>query len=790
MNITKNELLFFAKAYDLASSSLIVIDALINIVLINEFAKNLFNIRGKKTWIDKPFIKTWEQTQAPPLLDSQGNLICSKMSFKHHYRAWKKIYITLDQKPYWFLIDTDASEVQEIYSVLEQEVGKITGYSFEYHLPVNQYVEKIHYFLTDIINQIPCFVYWKNIQLEYMGCNEIASEFFSLQSPNDIRGKTDFDLFSDPQLAESYRENDRHILNTGIPILKSPQELVRHNGEVLHTLVSKVPIMSDSRVIVGVLGITIDVTKEKQAEMAKTEFIANMSHDIRTPLTGVIGLSEILELSLKNPGDKEKVHLLHDSGEELLHMLNGILDDIRSTQISEEYLKDESFDLYLCIQSLIRLESPATSLKNLMLKVDIATDVPQYICSDQNKIHRILLNLLGNAIKFTPSGSITVKIECLNCNEHQAHLKFSVSDTGIGIPKAAQSQVFNRFFKVSSSYKGIYNGHGLGLHIAQSYVELLGGHIKLTSKEGIGSTFHFDLKCAVGKAIEKPPENPLPQIISSAPKKTLHLLLVEDNKVALKTLEFLLSQNHYTFNSATSGEDAWGLFNSQHFDLMITDIGLPGISGTELSKRIREQEQYLGKPRLPIIGITGHAGEAALEECIKSGIDKVLNKPARIDKLRQCIQELVLLIPNKEQATNNSSKKSSLGLDLPNKEEDLFQLEQFPLFDETLALKQIPDKQLLVNLLESYLSESIQQDFVQLKKEHQQLNWEQVEKIVHKIKGGVIYLGTQKLRFACQYLERYYKAGHRSLLEPLYMQILATHDETSEEICHWLEQNK
>jgi PAS domain S-box-containing protein len=635
-----------------------------------------------------------------------------------------------------------------------------------------------------------------------------------------IWGRSREELYQNPEVWITYLHPDDtknhhpiHEMAEKIALLggkarySEQYRIIQPNGEIRWIRDHGFPLYNNEGICYGVTGIAIDVTDQKiieqqlreanikaeTANLAKTEFIANMSHDIRTPLTGVIGLSEILELTLQNPEEKEKALLLHDSGEQLLRMLNAILEDVRVEHTGEQQIKEESFDLHQCIHDLVKLESPATTVKQLNFKAQIESGVPRFIRSDRNKIHRILLNLIGNAIKFTQSGCITLGIDCLHLDAATAHLKFSVSDTGIGIPVEAQSQVFNRFFKVSSSYKGIYEGNGLGLHIAQSYVELLGGHITLTSKVGIGSTFNFDIVCDLGERLEesqKKYDMPTTNSPTSPQNLNLHLLLVEDNAIALKTLELLLKQKGYTYASASTGEEAWAMFHSQLFDLMITDIGLPGISGTQLSLRIRNQERELGTPTLPIIGLTGHARESALEECMQSGINEVLSKPAQIEALHQCILKITQnsAIQSKENPST-TPPKTSLGIDLPATEDELFQLDQFPLFDEAMVLQHIQDKQLLITLLNTYLSDEMQHDMTLLQQEHEQQNWAEVEKIAHKIKGGVAYLGTEKMRYACQYLERYYKAGHSKLLEPLYLQILQVNEHTNNVLKIWLQNN-
>ena len=668
-------------------------------------------------------------------------------------------------------------------------------------------------YINSIINSLPGAIYWKDKEGRYMGCNQFVAEMAGFKKSEDILGMTDFDLCW-KEFASEWRKLDLEVINKRKTI-KREEKARFANGKAITELTFKTPLLSDQNEVVGIIGTSLDITDKKEMELAlinakekaeaanraKTLFIANMSHDIRTPLTGVIGMSALLEDTLHTPSAKESAHMLHDSGEELLNMLNDILDDVRADHIREDDINNEAFDLYQCIQDLIKLELPTTTIKGLKLAVSIKPTVPRYILSDRKKIHRILLNLLGNAIKFTKSGQVVIQVECLNIKKSKAHLKFGVADTGIGIPHEMQDKIFDRFFRVTPSYKGLYAGYGLGLHIAQSYVSLLGGHITLTSEEEVGTTFYFDLQCSIAndKAFKPDANNQVREdelttlrheTPSAHPSKTKevapHLLLVEDNATARKVLESIVSSAGCSFLSAADGEEALTLAKTIHFDLIMTDIGLPGISGNELSSAIRDFEKETEKKSTPIVGLTGHAREAALTASQASGMNDVFSKPPTLAIIKEVLAKFALTPRTKqEQSLKSHGDAYALGIDLPT-EEELFALNSFPVLDPKLGLKLLNDLPLLYEIWGDFISEKSQSDVHQLEKAYAAKNWAEVERLNHKIKGGVAY-GTCRLFQACQYLERYYNAGHRTLLDKLYHQVIEVNRETVTELKKWLQ---
>ena len=295
------------------------------------------------------------------------------------------------------------------------------------------------------------------------------------------------------------------------------------------------------------------------ANLAKSEFIANMSHDIRTPLTGVIGMASILEDNAQDEETKQTARYLEQSGNQLLGMLNEILDVVSHEHINEISLEEEPFDVCKLIQSIIELERPSALLKGLNLVTEFDEELPPCLVGDKTKLHRIVLNLVSNALKFTKEGSVTIQLNCLDKIDDSLTLQVCVIDTGIGIPPEFQDKVFERFSRATPSYKGLYKGHGLGMHIAWLYAQVLGGRIHFTSEVDKGTTFFVKLPLKIGKAsdlseieeqvtVNHPRKAPAAtqkekQIekakaaVTSIPQDAPHLLLIEDNPIALEMLE-------------------------------------------------------------------------------------------------------------------------------------------------------------------------------------------------------------------------------------------------------------
>lgn len=667
--------------------------------------------------------------------------------------------------------------------------------------------------LDNIIRYAPDMIYWKDKYSVHLGCNEQFAIAAGYKDRREIIGKTDHDFPWQSQ-ALKYQEDDLYVIESGEPRLNIEDFMPYNNGKQATVITNKVPLRNLNGDIIGVLGIATDITHQKKVEQAlnlakeaaeaanhaKIEFIANMSHDIRTPLTGVVGMSKILEEAIIDPKLKNYAKWLGESGVQLLKMLNEVLDVVSADNLKEIDKDLEVFNIKRMLNDIIELEQPSTQLKGLQLIVNFDKNIPNVVISDYKKLHRILLNLLGNAIKFTQRGQVRLDVILQQKYKKKIKVRFSVIDSGIGIPEDLHSKVFDRFFRVTPSYKGVYAGSGIGLHIAQSYAHLLGSNIKLTSQVGVGTNFYFDVNLEVAdeNICVSNDVNHLSAKFASGlglvnsqdvAEDAPLLLLVEDNNIARLMLEKLVSQAGYRYKSVVDGEGAFELAKKKSFALIITDLGLPGISGIDLTKKIREFERNLQKTPIPIIGLTAHADPKIKSSCVDAGMNEAYTKPMSYAIL-DTIKTKYFLNVNDVVNDNKELLIASLGLDLPNTEKELFELDKVALLDTKKALSTIGNNMtLLRSILYSMLNDELPNDILEIKNLYSRGDWAGVEKIAHRLKGGLVYCGADKLAFACQYLERYKKAGLTTMLENLYKQLLNVADETLIAIKEWLSQD-
>jgi len=374
--------------------------------------------------------------------------------------------------------------------------------------------------------------------------------------------------------------------------------------------------------------------KAEAANQAKSNFLANMSHEIRTPMNGVIGMTQLALLASPPPEQQEYLELIEKSSYRLLKVVNDIL-DFSKIEADKLALTVERFELRDTIATTIREFSFTAKEKGIALDWNVADEIPDAFMGDAGRLSQILINLIGNALKFTEAGQISVRIEKEYAELDEIIAHFSIADTGIGISPEYQASIFEAFSQADESHSRPYEGTGLGLAICARLVSLMSGQIWVESAEGQGSVFHFTalLKKAAdeqpGLPAEPPEEQPGPQ---------LEILLVEDNPVNQKVAGKMLERSGHGVTIANNGREAVDAFMRQPFDLVLMDIQMPVMDGFEATQTIRDLEKTSGR-HTPIIALTAHAISGYRERCLEHGMDDYLSKPIKIADLNAKIAE-------------------------------------------------------------------------------------------------------------------------------------------------------
>ncbi|MFC5303223.1 EAL domain-containing protein [Azospira restricta] len=355
----------------------------------------------------------------------------------------------------------------------------------------------------------------------------------------------------------------------------------------------------------------------------KADFAATVSHEIRTPLNGVIGTLDMLKVGKMGVEQRELLDLAWDSSQYLLELINNILDFSR-LEAGRLEADGRDFEIRPLVDSITAAFQPQAAGKNVELSALVAADVPPVLHSDPARIRQVLTNLLGNAIKFTERGSVTLTIERV---DNGRSLRFGVRDTGIGIASEHQAAIFDSFTQADTSTTRRYGGSGLGLAISKQIVGLLGGEIGVVSAPNQGSHFWFTLPCTVGATLPLP----APAATASTPR-TSHILIAEDNRTNQRVAVGMLNVLGCWSGIAENGSEAVAAWQAGDWDLILMDCSMPEMDGFEACARIRQLEEGSGR-HVPIIAMTANTQPADVERCLAAGMDGHLPKPLTLDTL-------------------------------------------------------------------------------------------------------------------------------------------------------------
>jgi len=506
--------------------------------------------------------------------------------------------------------------------------------------------------LDTLLSTIPAFVYFKDRNLRYIHVNKTFADFVGISLEKIIGNSVEEILPQYKGKQHSYTELEKNVIKDGIPRYNI-DEVLKQGSKNVYLSTNLAPYRDNQGNISGLVGISWDITERKnyetelrkakeQAEAgtkAKSEFLANMSHEIRTPMNGIIGMAGILSQSNLSNDQRENLDILVSSTKSLLSLVNDILDisKIEAGKVELDHIRFYPEEILKDIENILKIRAGE---KNLELKTMLDQCMPAVLEGDPFRLKQVILNLANNAVKFTQEGFVHIRILCLHKGINKVTIRCEVEDSGIGIPTERHRNIFDLFTQVDASTTKIYGGTGLGLSIAKQLVHLMGGEIGVESHPGNGSLFWFTLPLMIGKE-EKTvlPEPTIPENTSTQ-RKSLKILLAEDNEVNQKIIQFSLNREGHEVIIARNGQEAISHFIDNQYDLILMDVQMPEVDGFEATRQIRDIEKRNNHTSpIPIIALTANAMKGDREKCLAAGMNAYLSKPFTPSELIQAIME-------------------------------------------------------------------------------------------------------------------------------------------------------
>jgi len=547
-----------------------------------------------------------------------------------------KVYVQVVKTPL-FDVHGNVSGVQGIFWDVTERKKTEEQLAFEREL------------LRALLDNAPDRIFFKDTESRFLRCSLAMAQRLGLKDPDEVIGKTDFDFHPEDRAREFFAD-EQTLLLTGQPLINKIEQQTDTGGGRIWASVTKVPTRNRSGAITGLIGISRDITalKHAEAELAlardaalesarlKSEFLATVSHEIRTPMNAIIGMTGILLETELTEEQKDFALTVQTSADALLSIINDILDfsKIEAGRLTFEHI---DFDLRDVVEGVMELQAHRAQTKGIELVSHIPTDVMTRLRGDPGRIRQVLVNLVGNSVKFTERGEVIVEVSRQSETAAQVTLLCEVRDTGIGIAPEAQGKIFQAFTQADGSTTRKYGGTGLGLSISKQLVELMSGEVGVRSEPAKGSTFWFTMK------LEKQPDRTTATSVEAENLMGCRVLIVDDNATNRKILQYQTAAWRMSHGSAASGEEALQMLRDaaaagKPFELVILDMQMPEMDGLMLAQLIKA-DPVIAATRLVMLTSLGHRLEP--EVLRTAGITVCLFKPIKQSRLFDCLSTVM-----------------------------------------------------------------------------------------------------------------------------------------------------
>jgi PAS domain S-box-containing protein len=551
--------------------------------------------------------------------------------------------------------------------------------------------------LRALLDNVPDRVYFKDTSCRFLRCSLAMAQRLGLKDPAAVVGKTDFD-FHPPELAQQYFEDEQRIILTGELLINKVERQLSVSGEDIWASVTKVPLKNRHGQVTGIIGISRDITTLKKAEQElavardaaletarlKSEFLAIMSHEIRTPMNGIIGMTGLLLDTKLTPDQRDFTETVRSSADALLTIINDIL-DFSKIEAGKLILEKIDLDLREVVESTVELLAQKAQDQGLEMISHVPDEIPTFLRGDPGRLRQILINLVGNAVKFTERGEVVVRVVKESETDAQVRLRFLVTDTGIGIPKEVQRNMFEAFTQADGSTTRKYGGTGLGLAISRQLVSLMGGSINVESSPGKGSTFWFELP------LDKQPEGAWRPLAERADLSGLNVLIVDDNATNRQIFEHQVKAWRMTSQSASGGEEALRLLEAQArtgkaFDLILLDMQMPEMDGLTLARAVLKR---FGRQAPKMLMLTSLGQRLDAKALHAAGIASCFVKPVKQSRLFDTIARVMAGYEDADVSEERrKADKSTTGGSVPRKSTKIL-LAEDNMVNQKVALLQL-----------------------------------------------------------------------------------------------------